>query len=222
MSSDFNWLDEDLSGFGVAQSDSHSPPLESLILKSPPEIQPPEKLTFKSSFNVETYKVKDRLRKAIWPFKYDIFFDKGHPDLYSPFWISTTLILLICIISQISKIDISIFIKASIFIYSIVSTIPAILYFFIYQNTNCDYYTLLSYYGYSYIHFIIANLLSVYPNTIFRFFVWTQAGIMSLLFLYKNLNALKILTIPNQKYLVAGILFIGHLIVILTTNFFLY
>lgn len=222
MSSTFNWLDEDLSGFGVAQSDSHSPPLESLILKPPPEIQPPEKLTFRLSFDVDTYKVKDRLKKALWPIKYDTFFDKGHPDLYSPFWISTTLILLIFIVSQIPNINISIFIKASIFIYSIVAIIPAILYFLISQNANCDYYTLLSYYGYSYIHFVLSSLLSAFPNMIFRFLIWTLAGSVSLLFLYKNLNTLIISTIPNQKYLALAIVLIGHISIILTTNLFLY
>lgn len=47
-------------------------------------------------FDVDTEDVKDRLKLALIPFK-DTFFQisKDSPDLYGPFWILTTLIVMI-------------------------------------------------------------------------------------------------------------------------------
>lgn len=220
MSSELSWLDDDFSGYGVVQLDSQEIPQENLTLKAPPEIPAPEKFTLKRAFDVDTQIVVERLKKALWPIKGEGFFDKAMPDLYTPFWIVTTLILVIFVVSRMNNQDVSVIVKSSSLIYLVSVIVPASLYFLISQSGYCEFYTLLSFYGYSFIHFVIAGLMSVFVNWIFRTLVWTLAGGLSLFFLYKNLKELVITNVPNQKFVALGIVIAGHLSVIIATNVF--
>ncbi|OMJ89283.1 hypothetical protein SteCoe_8580 [Stentor coeruleus] len=220
MSSELSWLDDDFNGYGPVQLDNQEIPQENLILKTPPEIPAPEKFTLKKAFDVDTQIVVERLKKAIWPIKGEEFFDKAMPDLYTPFWIVTTLILVIFVVSMMENQDVSVIIKSSSLIYMVSAGVPAALYFLISQSGYCEFYKLLSFYGYSFIHFVIAGLMSVYANWIFRVLVWTLAGGLSLFFLYKNLKDLVIGSVPNQKFIALGIVVAGHISVIITTNLF--
>ena len=65
MASDHKWLQEDFQKYGIVQLDADDPPDDSLTLKSPPEIEPTQKLTLKQAFQVDTSIVLLRLKKAI-------------------------------------------------------------------------------------------------------------------------------------------------------------
>jgi hypothetical protein len=57
-------------------------------------------------FNVTTFDVLTRMRKALWPFcsKTGIFIDDDSVDLYGPIWIMITLIVEIAIVGYINNV----------------------------------------------------------------------------------------------------------------------
>lgn len=218
-----NWLEDDFSNYGVVQLDSVDPPPENLTLKSPPESQPEQKFTIKQGFQIDTSLVVLRLRKAIWTLKSENFFENSLPDLYTPFWIVTTLVLVISATSAMTTHNISTLITSATVFYTIGIVIPGVLFCMLSSNgSSMQYYYIVSIYGYSLVHFFIPCAVSFLLNWVLSLSIWTIAAVLSLIFLKKNLWDEIEKFIPNQKILAIGVIVAGHLLLVLSTNIYRY
>lgn len=221
--SDLKWLDEDFESYGAVQLDSQENHDEPLTLKPAPELpqQVPSKLTIKSSFQVDTDLVLARLKKSLWPFKYSSFFEDAMPDLYSPFWIVTTLILLISVAGNVQNNNVYNIVSASTLFYSLALIVPGILYCMLSNSgSKFDFYTLLSLYGYSWTYFILASICSFLPYWPVRLLAWVLACAGSIFFLKTNLWEEVERFIPGQKLLALASVAVGHLLILLSTNLY--
>lgn len=220
---DLKWLDEDFESYGAVQLDSQENHEEPLTLKPAPELpqQLPSKLTIKSSFQVDTDLVLARLKRSLWPFKYSSFFEDTTPDLYSPFWIVTTLILLISAASNVQNSNVYSIVSVSTLFYSLSLIVPGTLYCLLsHSGSQFDFYTLLSLYGYSWTYFIIASICSFLPYWPVRIIAWLLAAAGSIFFLKINLWEEVERFIPGQKFLALADVVVGHLIILLSTNLY--
>lgn len=221
--SDLKWLDEDFESYGAVQLDSQENHDEPLTLKPAPELPSPvsSKLTIKSSFQVDTDLVLSRLKRSLWPFKYSSFFEDTLPDLYSPFWIVTTLVLLVSAASNMQSSNIYSIVSVSTLFYSLALIVPAIVYCMISSSgSQLQYYTLLSIFGYSWVYFIIASICSFLPYWPVRLVIWLLAAAGSIFFLKINLWEEVERFIPGQKFLALASVVCGHLIILLSTNLY--
>ena len=163
MATELKWLEDDFQNYGAVQIDITEPVEETLTLKSLPEVVPKEKITIKNAFQVDTSIVLLRMKKAIWPLKSENFFENSQIDLYSPFWITTTLVLAISATSALQNHTVSILISSATMLYSLVLIVPGILYCLLSHNgSGIEYYGILSIYGYSLIHFLIPAIFSIF------------------------------------------------------------
>ena len=123
-------------------------------------------------FDVDSSTVFRRLYRALLPFRTDRFFESGLPDLYAPFWIATTLILLFSISGSISMISNShpwvessykLF-EGAWFIYGIVLGIPLVLYCTLNNSgDHTGFIDVISIFGYSMSSYLIAGLCCLVP-----------------------------------------------------------
>ena len=104
------------------------------------------------------------------------------PDAYGPFWIATSLIFIVAVSSHISSFlsawmldkkwayDFQSFLTLASMVYSFLAGVPLVLWFGIRQfNSKFKLITALCLYGYSFIPFIPAAALSIFPSQIFPF-----------------------------------------------------
>eukprot|EP01083_Nonionella_stella_P243022 847193_1 len=116
-------------------------------------------------FDVDTNQELQRLRKALLPFMSGEFFDtelNEKPDLYGPFWITTTLAFLMAAMGNFSAYintnedriaewngDITRISEAATFLYTGSSIVPILLYIILKTyNVKFTLIQLISYYGY--------------------------------------------------------------------------
>lgn len=222
--SELNWLDEDFSNYGVIDLDSQEVHEEPLTLKPAPEVpkhEPPAKFSIKSSFQIDTNLVVSRLKRSLWPFKYENFFEDNNPDLYSPFWIITTIVLVLSAASNAQTQNIYGVVSVPSLLYSLSLLVPAVVYCLLSNNgSKLNYLTLISIFGYSWIYFLIAAVLSFIPVFWIRLASWILASCGSIFFLKQNLYTEINQLVPPQKFLALGSILTGHLILLLMTNIY--
>ncbi|KAK8810700.1 hypothetical protein WA158_007275 [Blastocystis sp. Blastoise] len=154
----------------------------------------------KPYFNVDTKDVYERLLSSVNPKSEKSIMQnvESNPDLYGPFWISTTIIVLIGAVSNILtwfftqsssfKIDMeSVYsIVATTYIYTILS--PLILWCL--GNINGVHFSLTQYiclFGYSLTPFLVAALICIIPGSLFHFIILTVAAGLSIYDLLRDL-----------------------------------
>ena len=222
--SELNWLDEDFSNYGAIDLDSQQVPEEPLTLKPAPEFpkhEPPAKFSLKSSFQIDTNLVLSRLKRSLWPFKYENFFEDNNPDLYSPFWIITTLVLVLSAASNAQTQNIYGVVSVPSLFYSLSLLVPGVVYCLLSHNgSKYNYLTLISIFGYSWIYFLIAAVLSFIPVFWIRLASWVLASSASIFFLKQNLYPEIERLVPTQKFFALGTILSGHLILLLMTNIY--
>mmetsp|Transcript_22033 Transcript_22033/g.26875 ORF Transcript_22033/g.26875 Transcript_22033/m.26875 type:complete len:252 (+) Transcript_22033:137-892(+) len=128
---------------------------------------------YKPYFDVDTIHVTERLKRVFMPWKDDFFQQvDAHPDLYSPFWICTTLILFTSVSSGLAryfssdgtkeltyKSDVATLSVATTFVYGFAVAMPAAAYFVLSRleiGGKLDVVELICVYGYSLAAFIPA------------------------------------------------------------------
>lgn len=116
-------------------------------------------------------------------------FISNKPDLYGPFWIATTLIVVSSVsgsfaqyLSGVKKNDVDKVSASCFFFYGYVTLLPlAIWGLLIYHKQPMRLLTLFGIYGYAMSVFIPTAILCTVPNTIFRWcLILTAAGISGL------------------------------------------
>eukprot|EP01084_Bolivina_argentea_P124629 220852_1 len=159
---------------------------------------------YQTYFDIDTSQELYRLKKALFPFLSGQFYDKelnDKPDLYGPFWITTTLAFLMAAMGNFSSYinsdeivsgewngDITRISEAATFLYTGIVLVPSILYLVLrtYEETS-GLIELVSLYGYSLMPFIVACILCIAPWNFFDWIVVITAMCSSILFLIKNI-----------------------------------
>lgn len=195
------------------------------------ELPPPPKKffdveEFKVYFEVDTDIVKDRIRKTLWPFNRQKFFDEK-PDLYGAMWVPTSLIFLMSVIGSISRkiasqdaysYDPSAIIKVSFVIYIFEFAVPAFLAFLILDKNKVSFVGLVSLYGYSYFMFGPATIVSLIRISTLNWLSYLAASVWASALITKNIYS----DIPGnqnwKKYLTVCIASTGFLTLTLVAN----
>lgn len=186
-------------------------------------------------FDVDTTDVLERIRDSLIPYRGTFSERTVHnPDLYGPFWICTTLILVAAALGNFVgyiahkrhhkhwNYDINQVTWSAGLFYGYVSVIPLAVYFLLkYFSVPSGLVNLWCLYGYSLFVFIPASCLSVIPLEIFRWVVVGAAGLMSATFLAVNLRS-HIKTASERWFLIVSGIFLLQLglAVILKLYFF--
>lgn len=197
------------------------PPKEEDEVKStPPQTARPWRLNYyQPYFQTDSVTVFSRLLKAVKPTLDGEFFNGVQADLYAPFWIFTTLILIVGIsgsieasiysgtwLDTLTKIGI-----AAALLYSILALVPLASYFILKRSgSTIDYVTILSMYGYSFFIFVPALLLCMIPIGILQLTVMLVAGAWSLAILVKNYWNEVVNVFREKRYLVLLLMASGH------------
>lgn len=186
-------------------------------------------------FDVDTTDVLERIRDSLIPYRGTFSERTVHnPDLYGPFWICTTLILVAAALGNFVgyiahkrhhkhwNYDINQVTWSAGLFYGYVSVIPLAVYFLLkYFSVPSGLVNLWCLYGYSLFVFIPASCLSVIPLEIFRWVVVGAAGLMSATFLAVNFRS-HIKTASERWFLIVSGIFLLQLglAVILKLYFF--
>lgn len=221
MNSD-KWIDEDFPIYEVVQLDSNDTRNESLSLKEAPEApKTSEQGFFKKSFDVDTITIINRIKKTFIPLGTESLFENGAPDLYVPFWTLTTLVIIIFIVSIHLNHEIKVLITVAGVLYTLSAIIPLILSCYISNLTGvADTLEIISIHGYSYMHFIIPTIISVFAVYYVRWILWLLAVCHSLFFLKKYLWKLVSDLLVANQIVSALVVSAGHLCLVLTANLY--
>jgi hypothetical protein len=194
------------------------------------ELPPPPKKffdveEFKVYFEVDTDIVKNRLKKTIWPFNRQKFFEEK-PDLYGAMWVPTTLIFIMSLAGSLAQklssegysYNPSSIVKVSFVIYLFEFSIPALLSFLLLDTNKVTYAGITSLYGYSYFMFMPATVISVIRVSTLSWLSFLAASVWASSLVTKNIYS----DIPGnqnwKKYLIVGIASSGYFCLTVVAN----
>ena len=165
-------------------------------------------------FDVDTTDVMTRLSSSVMycrrteNFMTDI---QGKPDLYGPFWITTTLVFTVAFCSHMSawlqswmyggnwENDFQSLMNAATLIYGFAAAAPVLAYFALRQvEVNLGIVSLACLYGYSLAIFIVASLVCLVPSTTAIWLSLLGAAGVSSVFLMRNLTPLVMQSSPEN------------------------
>jgi len=157
---------------------------------------------YQDYFNVDNREILIRILRAIFPFKFN-FVELIHekPDLYGPFWITTTLIFLMAASANFASYLVTIIEGKSTFtydflkipygaavLYGYVTIIPLGLYlFFKWVEIKISYLEIMCCYGYSLFIYCFTALVCILPNVMVQWVAVSIACLISTIFLIFNL-----------------------------------
>mmetsp|Transcript_13200 Transcript_13200/g.24717 ORF Transcript_13200/g.24717 Transcript_13200/m.24717 type:complete len:245 (-) Transcript_13200:3688-4422(-) len=168
-------------------------------------------------FNVDTETVLTRLKHTVIP--KDDFFDGGNPDLYSPFWIVTTLIFIVGVTSNTGILskdqewspDFSTVLSAASFLYCLTGLTPLCCYcLFKAASHKVSFVSLLSLYAYSFFLYIPCLLICTYDLFYLRLLVLLISMLWALALVLRNFWGDIRSIESNYKWLIAGVLVGSH------------
>ena len=197
---------------------------------------------YQKYFDVTTAKVWERIFKAILPFSWAPIFDSPRVDLYGPFWIMCTLIIVTCIVSQfteyvdsfftnadeVSKFDIERVASCASLMFTYFIFVPLFIHIIFKCSTvrkkgSPGFIWFLAVYGYSFTIFIPASIAYMVPLSLARWVILVTAGLISLFFICKELISAATQNLTGQKVkLVALVLACLHggLVILLRYKYF--
>jgi len=158
--------------------------------------------SFQAYFNVTTADVQYRIINTIKHFNdlgafHEKVLQNKSPDIYGPFWITTTLIFFVAVTSNIAsyfnasddfEYDISHLFRATVVLYSFTFLTPLFyrLIFFWVLNVDMPLVDLICLYGYSLVPFLPATVFCAVPDEPLVWFLLTVATVVSLIFVMRN------------------------------------
>eukprot|EP01125_Pyxidicula_operculata_P003197 TRINITY_DN1360_c0_g1_i1.p2 TRINITY_DN1360_c0_g1~~TRINITY_DN1360_c0_g1_i1.p2 ORF type:complete len:341 (-),score=75.25 TRINITY_DN1360_c0_g1_i1:124-1146(-) len=154
---------------------------------------------YRQFFNVDSTDVMVRCLRSMWPFKYDFIASvKGNPDLYGPFWISTTLIFMMAASANFAAYlqnsetwhyDVSKLMYGSAVIYGYTFLIPTAFWIYItwVADVKLRITEVLCIYGYSLFIYSPVAILCVIPFDWLQWVVVSIGLVLSTSFLVVNL-----------------------------------
>lgn len=157
-------------------------------------------------FNVSTREVLSRLVRCLLPFRSNFYTRSEIPDLYGPFWIVTTLIVILAVTGNFAsfihslesdkqiqwKYDFEkVTIAASVF-YTMISVVPLMVYFAL-RRIGVDSHLwithTISLYGYSFFSYVPAAFLCVIPLETIRWVSILLCFVLSAYFVTRNIRS---------------------------------
>jgi len=154
-------------------------------------------------FDVDTEDIKSRIMTSMIGFKDDSFLKlvDDKPDLYGPFWIATSLIFIIAVISHFSSYvwsiirskadwsyDFQSVVNVASFVYGFVGLVPIAIWLILRQfESKTRLVTFMCIYGYSLVAFIPATILCLVPSELVSWLAFMAACGISCLFLIRNI-----------------------------------
>lgn len=177
-------------------------------------------------FNVTTATVLGRLLKALKPFSASDFFDDSQPDLYAPFWISTTLIVLLTVSGNTANylnlrsftVDLSLLVSCTTLVYSMAVAVPVAAYCLLKQAGEVTLIGLVSIYGYSLVAFLPAVVVAGLEVGWLQWPIMGAAAFWSFTLLRQNYQSLIETHCPDRKSLLLLLLAASYGLFILTVN----
>jgi len=222
----------------VTRETSWSPPQPSIFSineqrqpesLSPPNPKSPTIITkivsiLQPYFNVDTEDIVSRIKYSLVPNNSSFFqMIKENPDMYGPFWIYTTLVIVLAAASNFSLVvhqqmpnNLEFVTGACSLIYFIGFIGPLLIWGIIsFMGAGLNYTQVLSLYGYSMAVYVPVAALCIAPFEMLRWALIIYATGASCVFLVMNLNSEIDQMLPaNKKYVFLGVvggvqLFIG-------------
>lgn len=180
---------------------------------------------YRKYFDVRTKQVLGRLARAVDPRSAKFFTDEdGRPDLYGPFWISTTLIFLMAATGNFARYltsddlevhnDFSKVTVAASLLYSVVTAVPVLVWLFLRRiGQEKGLVEIICLYGYSLTVFVPACVVCVVPLEILRWLVTAASCAISSRFLLRNVWNYFALTDESRGpgYLLLGLMVVVQL-----------
>ncbi|KAI9342481.1 hypothetical protein DFJ73DRAFT_529672 [Zopfochytrium polystomum] len=180
---------------------------------------------YQQFFDVNTLDVADRMLESVLP--RGVFMEKigNNPDLYGPFWISTTVIFALFVTSTIAgsiyayihaipfTYDMTLLTVAVSSVYLYVTVLPGILWTAgRYFGTPMKFFDLIDLYGYGMTIWIPVSLLCILPSELIRWVLIAAAFAISTFFKIQNILPLMSgTTHPTAKTTVVSIIAVAHL-----------
>ena len=144
-----------------------------------------------------------RIFRTLNPASSSFYTDESNPDLYGPFWITTTLILLIAVTSNLSSYiewkwgpsqgsgtwayDFSKLSVACSVFYSLITWVTLVLYFFLVRaGQGRGLIELVSVMGYSFVPLLFVSLMLVIPVGLLQWVVVGVGCVVQAWFMVKN------------------------------------
>jgi len=185
-------------------------------------------------WNVSSSEVARKLFAAMFPVTKAVEEEesdfRSNPDLYGPFWIATTVSLLLFITTNVDillgktgvETDYKFFVIVAGLVYGCLVGVPLILgclFYFITRNSSLPFTNLrllASLYGYSLIVLLPVSLLCLIPFTVAKWVAVVAGFTVSVVFMWRNLRRDIGASIPHNPYLPFAILCVIQLVVFLT------
>lgn len=228
---EFSDPNEGMQGVIKLGHDSKPVPPGQAQASQAPKAPAPSKLDFFKGFcEVDTFTVLSRLKKALWPFNRQKFFE-DKSDLYGAMWIPTTLVFILSVAGTLAQkisneegysFDPAAVVTTATVIYICLFAVPAVLGFFLLEGTSIGFYDALSLYGYSYFAFIPASLISVARISALRWCCFGMASVWAQLLIFKNFYSEIQFLDDWKKYVALATTFCGYLALTLVANLYLF
>lgn len=178
---------------------------------------------YRPYFDVDTKDVFARVFKTVVPIGDNFFeFVNPTPDLYGPFWITTTVVFLLAAASSISQSDMSVtnvsFAAAAIYGYTII--VPILLWALCkwWLDVPLKFTDHVCIYGYSFVVYIPATFILLIPANWLRWIIMGIAGASSTIFILKNYSK-PYIPAMKKAFLVLLVQAALHIALVLTFKF---
>mmetsp|Transcript_255 Transcript_255/g.267 ORF Transcript_255/g.267 Transcript_255/m.267 type:complete len:165 (+) Transcript_255:235-729(+) len=154
------------------------------------------------------------------------FFENKQPDMYVPFWTTTTLIFLFAAISANSVSDTAVtqstgakLVSIASFMYSVAFLIPSIGYCYAsHEGSTVSMIELVALYCYSLIPFLFAGIICIFSHYIVRWCAMIFGCAWASYFFYKWVPIQNDAVLENKKYAICGLASLGHLLLVILAN----
>ena len=158
---------------------------------------------YKPYFDISTDLLFSRLFRAVNPASSAFYTDESNPDLYGPFWLTTTLILVIAVSSNLSSYidwkwgenqglgnwayDFRKLSVACTVFYSLITWVTLALYFFLHRaGQGRGLIELVSVMGYSFTPLLFVSMLLVIPVGVLQWMAVAVGAVVQSWFMVKN------------------------------------
>jgi hypothetical protein len=186
---------------------------------------------YRPYFDVDTWTVISRLKYPFIPFKSDDFFEM-RIDLYTPFWVVTTLVFLLAAVGNFALYiekegkfnwgsEITKLIQAGTILYSFSLMLPGLSYCIISADEEVSMIRIISVNGYSLLPYIPAVLICIIPNDWVRYLSLYVASFLSTWLVGKYILRFEMLG-KYKKYSLMGMYSLGHMVLILLANWYFF
>jgi len=190
-------------------------------------------------FDVDTLQVLNRIKSSLLPRPKGAFFEliAANPDLYGPFWISTTLIFAMAMMGNMASYlaftptpahpkwmyNFNQLTLAGSVIYSYVTLLPLLFWLLLrYYEASKKLVDVLCIYGYTLSVFVPISILCVIPSNLLRWLLVLIGGVVSAIFLLSNFHAHLADCFPygegdakRKMYLLLGSMGVFHVVLLL-------